>query len=115
MSTPKTIFQRIIDREIPTKIIYEDELSLAFHDISPQAPVHFLVIPKQPIASLADLVPEDASLMGHLFMVVHLIARDQGLSNGFRTVINTGPDGGQTVNHLHIHVLGQRPLGWPPG
>ena len=115
MSTQKTIFKRIIDREIPAKLVYEDELSLAFHDSSPQAPVHILVIPKKEIASLAELTPDDVALMGHLFMVVHKLAKDQGLTNGFRTVINTGPDGGQTVNHLHIHLLGKRALSWPPG
>ncbi len=115
MTTPKTIFKRIIDREIPAKILYEDELSLAFPDVSPQAPVHILVIPKKEIASLADLEPADAGLVGHLLMVVQKIAAEQGLTDGFRTVINTGRDGGQSVNHLHIHLLGKRALGWPPG
>jgi histidine triad (HIT) family protein len=115
MSTPKTIFKRIIDREIPAKILFEDELSLAFHDVSPQAPVHILVIPKKEIASIAELEPADAALMGHLFLVVQKIAAEQGLTNGFRTVINTGRDGGQTVNHLHIHLMGNRQLSWPPG
>ncbi len=114
MSTPKTIFRRIIDREIPAKIVYEDEISLAFQDVSPQAPVHILVIPKQEIPSLADLTPDDGALVGHLFLVVQKIAQEQGLTNGFRTVINTGRDGGQTVNHLHIHLMGKRALGWPP-
>ena len=115
MSTPKTLFQRIIDREIPAKIVYEDELSLAFHDVSPQAPVHILVIPKQAIPSLAELQPTDAPLIGHLFQVVQRLAQEWGLTNGYRTVINTGPDGGQTVNHLHIHLMGKRSLHWPPG
>ena len=115
MTTLKTIFKRIIDREIPAKIVYEDELSLAFPDASPQAPVHILVIPKKEIASLAELEPADAALVGHLFMVVQKIAAEQGLIDGFRTVINTGRDGGQSVNHLHIHLLGKRALGWPPG
>ncbi len=115
MTTPKTIFKRIIDREIPAKILHEDELSLAFPDVSPQAPVHILVIPKQEITSLAELEPADAALVGHLFMVVQKIAAEQGLTDGFRTVINTGQDGGQSVNHLHIHLLGKRALGWPPG
>lgn len=115
MTTPKTIFKRIIDREIPAKILYEDELSLAFPDVSPQAPVHILVIPKKEIASLAEMEPGDAALVGHLFMVVQKVAVEQGLTDGFRTVINTGRDGGQSVNHLHIHLLGKRALGWPPG
>lgn len=115
MTTPKTIFKRIIDREIPAKILYEDELALAFPDVSPQAPVHILVIPKKEIASLAELESGDAALIGHLFMVVQKVAAEQGLTNGFRTVINTGRDGGQTVNHLHIHLMGKRALTWPPG
>ena len=115
MSTPKTIFKRIIDREIPAKILYEDELALAFPDVNPQAPVHILVIPKQEIASLAELHPEDAGLIGHLFLVVQKLAAEQGLTQGYRTVINTGKDGGQSVDHLHIHLLGKRALGWPPG
>lgn len=115
MPHPKTIFKRIIDQEIPAKIVHEDELSLAFHDVSPQAPVHILVIPKKEITSLATLEPEDAPLVGHLLMVVQKIAREQGLVNGFRTVINTGADGGQTVPHLHLHIMGKRALAWPPG
>lgn len=115
MSPPKTIFKRIIDGEIPAKIVHEDEISLAFHDASPQAPVHILVIPKKEIRSIVELQKEDAALMGHLFAVVRKIAEEQGLTNGFRTVINTGVDGGQTVPHLHIHLMGKRALGWPPG
>lgn len=111
----KTIFQRIIDREIPAEILYEDDLSLAFRDINPQAPVHVLVIPKKPILSIAELEDSDQSLMGHLFLVVKKLARQLGLDHGYRTVINTGPDGGQTVSHLHIHLLGKRNLTWPPG
>lgn len=111
----KTIFKRIIDKEIPAQLVYEDELSLAFHDVSPQAPVHILVIPKKEIPSIAHLDDSDAELIGHLFTVVRKIAADQGLVDGFRTVINTGKDGGQTVNHLHIHLMGKRALGWPPG
>ena len=115
MPNPKTIFKRIIDREIPAKIVYEDELALAFHDVSPQAPVHILVIPKKEITSLAELHPEDAGLIGHLFLIVQKLAAEQGLTQGFRAVINTGKDGGQSVDHLHIHLLGKRALGWPPG
>jgi histidine triad (HIT) family protein len=111
----KTIFKRIIDKEIPARIVHEDDLSLAFHDVSPQAPVHILVIPKKEIPSIAHLEDSDAVLMGHLFNVVRKIAAEQGLTNGFRTVINTGKDGGQTVDHLHIHLMGKRALSWPPG
>lgn len=111
----KTIFKRIIDREIPAKIVYEDDQVLAFHDVNPQAPVHVLVIPKQEIASLAEAADTDGPLLGHLLLTVRKLAKDLGLENGFRTVMNTGPDGGQTVDHLHIHILGQRPLHWPPG
>ena len=115
MSSGKTIFKRIIDKEIPAKIIYEDDQALAFHDVNPQAPVHVLVIPRKEIRSLAELDPADAPLIGHLFTVVRKLAEELGLRNGFRTVINSGADGGQSVDHLHIHLLGQRPLSWPPG
>lgn len=111
----KTIFQRIIDREIPAKIIYEDDRCLAFHDVNPQAPTHVLVIPKKPIPSLADATDDDAALLGHLLVAAKKIAVQLGLSNGYRTVINCGKDGGQSVDHLHVHLLGGRALGWPPG
>jgi len=110
-----TIFQKIIDGEIPADIVHEDDRCLAFRDIAPQAPVHVLVIPRKPIVSLAHLEDEDEALVGHLMMVARKVALDQGLENGFRTVINTGQDGGQSVDHLHIHVLGGRGLAWPPG
>ena len=115
MSSGKTIFKRIIDKEIPARILYEDDQALAFHDVNPQAPVHVLVIPRKEIRSLAELDPADAPLIGHLFTVVRKLSEELGLQNGFRTVINSGPDGGQSVDHLHIHLLGQRQLGWPPG
>jgi len=115
MSSGKTIFKRIIDKEIPARILYEDDQALAFHDVNPQAPVHVLVIPRKEIRSLAELDPADAPLIGHLFTVVRKLSEDLGLKNGFRTVINSGADGGQSVDHLHIHLLGQRPLSWPPG
>lgn len=111
----KTIFARIIDREVPADIIYEDDLCLAFRDVSPQAPMHVLVIPKKPVASLADLSEEDAALAGHLVLVLGQLARQLGLSGGYRMVANCGPDGGQSVDHLHFHLLGGRQLGWPPG
>lgn len=115
MADEKTVFQRIIDREIPADIVYEDNDCLAFRDINPQAPVHVLVIPKREIVSLADIEDGDAPLIGHLFVVAKRIAGQEGLENGFRTVINAGRDGGQEVPHLHIHLLGKRRLTWPPG
>jgi len=115
MSDEKTVFQRIIDREIPADIVYEDDDCLAFRDINPQAPVHVLVIPRREIVSLADIEEADAPLIGHLFLVTSRIAKQLGLEDGFRTVINSGPDGGQEVPHLHIHLLGKRRLTWPPG
>ena len=110
-----TIFQRIIDREIPADIVYEDDLSLAFRDINGQAPTHSLIIPKQAIPSLAESTDEDTPLLGHLLMVARKVAVQLQLTNGYRTVINSGRDGGQSVNHLHVHLLGGRPLGWPTG
>lgn len=111
----RTIFQRIIDREIPARIVHEDDRCLAFHDVNPQAPTHVLVIPKKPIPSLADAADDDAALLGHLLVAAKKVAVQLGLTNGYRTVINCGRDGGQTVDHLHIHILGGRALGWPPG
>lgn len=110
-----TIFKKIIDRQIPAKIVYEDSLCLAFHDVNPQAPVHVLVIPKKEIPSLAEAVLEDSALLGHLLFTASKVAKDLGLSQGYRTVINCGRDGGQSVDHLHVHLLGGRSLGWPPG
>ncbi len=112
----KTIFQRIIDREIPAKIAHEDEHCIAIHDINPQAPVHVLVIPKRLIARVGAAQTEDQAVLGHLLLAAGEIARKLGLEpNGFRLVINHGRDGGETVPHLHVHLLGGRPLGWPPG
>lgn len=111
----KTIFQRIIDREIPAQIVYEDDLCLAFRDIAPQAPVHVLVIPKRPIRSIADLTDEDMPLTSHLIRVLRDLARELSLADGYRIVANTGANGGQSVDHLHFHLLGGRALGWPPG
>lgn len=111
----KTIFQRIIDREVPADIVYEDDRCLAFRDISPQAPTHVLVIPKRPVVSIADLTPGDAELMGHLLLVIRDLAGKLGLERGYRVVANCGPDGGQSVDHLHFHLLGGRALAWPPG
>ena len=111
-----TLFTRIINREIPAKIVYEDDLCLAFEDITPKAPAHVLLIPKKEIASLDSLTDEDASLMGHMLLVIGRLARDLGIAeSGYRLIANTGADGGQTVDHLHFHLLGGRPLAWPPG
>ncbi|MGL5943758.1 MAG: histidine triad nucleotide-binding protein [Waterburya sp.] len=110
-----TIFGKIIRREIPADIVYEDDLALAFKDVNPQAPTHILVIPKKPIPRLSDASPEDTALMGHLLMTVKKIAQQANLSNGYRVVINNGEDAGQSVDHLHLHILGDRSLSWPPG
>lgn len=111
----ETIFSKIIRKEIPADIVYEDNLALAFKDINPQAPVHILVIPKQPIAQLSDAESNDHALLGHLLLTAKRVAEQVGLTNGYRVVINTGEDGGQTVYHLHLHILGGRSLHWPPG
>jgi histidine triad (HIT) family protein len=110
-----TIFQKIINREIKADIVYEDDQALAFRDISPQAPTHILVIPKRALRSVAEMAEGDKPLLGHLMWVAHEVARQQGLVNGYRLVANCGPDGGQSVDHLHIHILGGRALAWPPG
>ena len=111
----KTLFKRIIDREIPAKIVFEDDRCLAFEDIHPQAPVHLLVIPKKEIPSLNEVTEEDAALVGHLLVVVRDLAARRGLTRGYRVVLNCGPDSGQAVPHLHFHLLGGRGLAWPPG
>ncbi len=110
-----TIFTKIINREIPAEIVYEDDLCLAFRDVSPQAPVHVLLIPKKTVVSLDELTSDDAQLVGHLMLMVPKLAAQLGLADGYRTVINTGEHGGQSVFHLHIHILGGRHLAWPPG
>ena len=110
-----TIFQKIIDRQIPADIVFEDDQCLAFRDIHPQAPTHVLIIPRKPIPSLAQATDEDRALLGHLLLVARNLAVQLQVPNGYRTVINCGPDGGQSVDHLHIHLLGGRPLSWPPG
>ena len=113
---PRNLFARILRREIPAKIVHEDERCLAFRDIAPAAPTHVLVIPKAPLASLADATPGDAALLGHLLLVAAEVARAEGLdATGYRTVVNTGKDAGQSVFHLHVHLLGGRALAWPPG
>ena len=110
-----TIFKRIIDRQIPADIIYEDDLSLAFRDINPQAPTHVVIIPKREIPSLAHATDDDEATLGHLMIVARKLAEQLNLSGGYRTVMNCGRDAGQTVDHIHLHLLGGRPLGWPPG
>jgi histidine triad (HIT) family protein len=115
MTTQDTIFSKIIRKEIPADIVYEDDIALAFRDVQPQAPVHILVIPKKPIPKLSDAIPEDAALLGHLLLTVKKVAQQVGLSKGYRVVINNGEDGGQTVYHLHLHILGDRQMKWPPG
>ena len=113
--TTETIFSKIIRREIPADIVYEDDLALAFKDVNPQAPVHILVIPKQAIAFLADAEHGDRDILGHLLLTAKRVAEMVGLNNGYRIAINNGPDGGQTVSHLHLHILGGRQMKWPPG
>jgi histidine triad (HIT) family protein len=111
----KTIFKRIIDKEIPAKLIYEDDRCIAFQDINPQAPTHVLVIPKKEITGVAAIEEADAPLVGHLLYVCRKLAEQLGVATGYRVVINNGPDAGQTVDHLHLHLLGGRDLTWPPG
>ncbi|MGC9458077.1 MAG: histidine triad nucleotide-binding protein [Halothiobacillaceae bacterium] len=112
----ETIFSKIIRREIPADIVFEDDEILAFRDINPQAPLHVLIIPKKPIPTLDDLQPEDAPLVGRLFVVATEIARQEGVAEaGYRTVFNCRADGGQEVYHLHLHLLGGRAMQWPPG
>lgn len=113
---PMTLFQKIISREIKADIVYEDDLCLAFRDIHPQAPTHVLLIPKKPIVSMAEISALDQPLLGHLMLKASEVAQMLNLNQaGYRLTINTRADGGQTVNHLHIHILGGRPMKWPPG
>ena len=112
----KTLFEKIAAREIPADIVYEDDLLLAFRDIKPQAPVHVLIVPKQSIPRLADARPEDHKMLGHLLLKAAELAAKLGIKEtGYRLVINNGPHAGESVPHLHCHLLGGRPLGWPPG
>jgi len=113
-----TIFDKIINKEIPAKIIFEDDQCIAFKDVSPQGPVHFLVIPKVRgnLTQLSKARVSDEALLGHLMFVAQLVAREQGIADtGFRVTINDGPNGSQSVYHLHLHVIGGRQMGWPPG
>ncbi|MBB5319678.1 histidine triad nucleotide-binding protein [Marinobacter oulmenensis] len=111
----ETIFTKIINREIPADIVHEDDLSLAFRDINPQAPVHLLIIPKKPIATINDITEGDRELVGHLHWVAAKLASDMGFAeDGYRVVMNCGENAGQTVFHIHLHLLAGKPLGWPP-
>ncbi|KAB2641025.1 MAG: histidine triad nucleotide-binding protein [Verrucomicrobia bacterium] len=112
----KTLFEKICDKDIPATLIHEDEHCVAFHDIAPQAPLHILVVPRQPIPRLALATPADATLLGHLLLTAAKLACDAGLAqSGYRVVINNGPHGGEAVPHLHVHLLAGRQLQWPPG
>ncbi len=110
-----TVFTKIINKEIPADIVYEDDLCLAFRDINPQAPVHLLVIPKKPLATLADAETEDQEMIGHLLLVANIVAEKEGVGDAFRLVLNNGAGAGQDVFHLHLHVLAGRSFTWPPG
>ena len=111
----KTLFKRIIDREIPARIVFEDDRCLAFEDIHPAAPTHLIVIPKKEIASVDDAAPEDEAILGHLFVAMRAIAAKLGLNSGYRVVTNCGRDAGQEVMHIHFHLLAGRRFHWPPG
>jgi histidine triad (HIT) family protein len=110
-----TIFGDIAEGKLPADIVHEDHLAVAFRDINPQAPTHILVIPREPVPRLSESTPEQELLLGHLLSVAREIARKEGLRDGYRVVINDGRDGGQEVDHLHLHVLGGRKMTWPPG
>jgi histidine triad (HIT) family protein len=109
------VFKKILDKQIPAKIIHEDEQCIAFHDIGPKAPVHVLIVPRKEIVTHDDLRPEDAALMGHLHLVAVKLAKQLGLTQGYRLVINCRESAGQSVPHLHMHLLGGRDMAWPPG
>jgi len=116
VSTPQTIFQKIIARQIPARIAHEDDQCIAIHDINPQAPVHVLVIPKQPIPRVGQATPADQALLGHLLLIAGRLATQLGVGEtGYRLVVNSGPNGGESVPHMHVHLLGGRQLTWPPG
>jgi len=112
----KTLFEKIIAREIPANIVFEDDKVLAFRDVKPQAPTHILIVPKKPIPRIAEAAPDDHQVLGHLLLKAAQIAKEAGVSrSGFRLVINNGPDAGESVPHLHCHILGGRSMAWPPG
>jgi histidine triad (HIT) family protein len=110
-----TIFEKIAAHEIPARIILEDDDVIAFHDVDPKAPVHVLIVPKRVIPRLAEAKDSDAAVLGKLLLTAKQVARELGLTNGYRVVINNGPDAGESVPHLHVHLLGKRQLAWPPG
>ena len=110
-----TIFEKIVARQIPADVIWEDDEAIAFHDVNPQAPVHVLIVPKRVISRLSDATDSDGALLGKLLLAARDIAKKLKLSGGYRVVINNGPDAGESVPHLHVHVLGDRALAWPPG
>jgi histidine triad (HIT) family protein len=109
------IFLKIIEKKIPARIVHEDETCVAFHDVNPQAPVHVLIIPRKVIPTHADLKPEDRELLGHLHLVAAQLAEKLGIGDGYRLVLNCKERAGQSVPHLHLHLLGGRPMTWPPG
>jgi len=111
----KTIFEKIIAREIPAKIEYEDDLCVVLHDIQPQAPVHLLIVPKQVITRVESATEADTAILGHLLLIAGKMATRLGLTNGFRLVVNNGPDASESVPHLHVHLLAKRQMSWPPG
>lgn len=111
----KTLFQRIADGEIPATLLHQDALCIAFRDIAPQAPTHVLIVPRKAVPRIGEAGAEDQALLGHLLLTAAKVARELGLKDGFRLVINNGRDGGESVPHLHVHLLGGRALGWPPG
>lgn len=111
----ETIFDKIINKEIPSDIVYEDDICLAFKDVNPQAPIHILIIPKKPIAKVSDAEKVDQNILGHLLIKSGVIAEQLGVKDAFRLVVNNGEDAGQTVFHLHIHLLAGRGFNWPPG
>ncbi|TJY56596.1 histidine triad nucleotide-binding protein [Sinimarinibacterium sp. CAU 1509] len=111
----KTLFEKIIDRELPATIVYEDELCVAFRDINPGAPTHILLVPRQPMVKLSDAEPSDQALLGHLMLTAPKIAAAEGYGDAFRLVVNNGAAAGQSVFHLHLHILAGRPMKWPPG
>lgn len=111
-----TLFEKIAGRQIPADIVYEDDSVLAFRDIHPQAPVHVLIVPKKPIPRIDEAGLDDQALLGHLLLRAAAVARSLGIDrSGYRLVVNNGPDGGESVPHLHVHILGKRPMAWPPG
>lgn len=115
MADERTLFEKIADGDIPSEMVYEDDACFAIRDINPQAPTHILIVPRKPIRSLDDLTEDDEGLVGHLVTVARSLAADEGLDDGYRTVFNCGPAAGQSVDHIHLHLLGGRTMTWPPG